>query len=130
MSSLRSDSRKTTEKRTSPRVGVGARGTILVHTTRQILNVFIRDLSIGGIGLTCDHPIPAGTHFSLLLNNSNCKPTHQLYEVRHCRSAVDDIYDVGARLVSQPATSTVEPPTKPAEAPIAEPAHASPVPQR
>jgi len=100
MSSLRSDVQKTDEKRRSPRVGVGVRGTILVHSTRRILSVFVRDLSLGGIGITCDQPVESGDHFSLRLTKADGKPAHILYEVRHCRMAIDGIYDIGAKQVS------------------------------
>lgn len=100
MSSLRSDAQKTDEKRRSPRVGVGVRGTILVHSTRRIMMVFVRDLSLGGIGITCDRPIEAGAHFSLMLAKPDAKPAHILYEVRYCRRAIEGIYDVGAQQVS------------------------------
>jgi PilZ domain-containing protein len=99
MSSLRSDVQKTDEKRRSPRVGVGVRGTILVHSTRKILNVYVRDLSLGGVGITCEHAIESGDHFSLLLTKPDAKPTHVLYEVRHCRMAMTGIFDIGAQQV-------------------------------
>ena len=103
MSSLRSDVQKTDEKRRSPRVGVGVRGTILVHSTRRILNVYVRDLSLGGVGITCEHAIESGDHFSLLLTKPDARPTHVLYEVRHCRMAMTGIFDIGAQQVSPQA---------------------------
>ena len=110
MSSLRSDVQKTDEKRRSPRVGVGVRGTILVHSTRRVLNVFVRDLSLGGIGISSDHSIEEGDHFSLLLAKTDTKHTHILYQVRHCRPANDGIFDVGAQQISvQPAPQASTP---------------------
>ena len=112
MSSLRSDALKTDEKRRSPRVGVGLRGVILLHRSRRIVNVFVRDLSLGGVGITCDHPIESGDHFSLLLTKPDGKATHVLYEVRHCRMAINGIYDVGAQKVSLQPTAPTDSPSK------------------
>ena len=111
MSSLRSDAQKTDEKRRSPRVGVGIRGAILLHSTRRILSVFIRDLSLGGVGITCDQAIESGKHFSLLLTKADGKATHILYEVRHCRLAMDGIYDIGAQQVAARPSAAVETPS-------------------
>jgi len=112
MSSLRSDEQKTNEKRRSPRVGVGVRGIILLHRSRRVVNVFVRDLSLGGIGITCDQAIESGDHFSLLLTKPDGKATHVLYEVRHCRMAINGIYDVGAQKVSSQSVAPSEMLTK------------------
>ena len=127
MSSLRSDAQKTNEKRRSPRVGVGLRGVILLHRSRRIVNVFVRDLSLGGVGITCDQPIESGDHFSLLLTKPDGKATHVLYEVRHCRMAINGIYDVGAQKVQSQSAAPNENPTKLQDA-SAEGAKASPAP--
>ena len=112
MSSLRSDEQKTNEKRRSPRVGVGVRGIILLHRSRRVVNVFVRDLSLGGIGITCDQAIESGDHFSLLLTKPDGKATHVLYEVRQCRMAINGIYDVGAQKVSSQSVAPSEMLTK------------------
>jgi hypothetical protein len=103
MSSLRSDAQDANEKRRAPRVGVGVRGRVLIHATRQVVNAFVRDLSIGGIAITCDQRMAVGDHFSLVLTKVGFPPTHVLYEVRRCTRAIDGIYDVGAQLVVVPA---------------------------
>jgi len=112
MSSLRSDVQKTDEKRRSPRVGVGVRATILVHSTRRVLNVFVRDLSLGGIGISSDHSIEVGDHFSLLLAKPDTKHTHILYQVRHCRPSNDGIFDVGAQQINLQTTTQPNTPDK------------------
>lgn len=122
MSALKSDVIPSDEKRRSPRVGVGARGIVLVHSTRRPLNVYIRDLSAGGVGLTCDQQLKPGEHLSLMLSRSDGKSSHVLYEVRHCRQAINGIYDVGAQLVetakaAQPAAAAS--PQAPAAPPAA-----------
>jgi hypothetical protein len=126
MSALRSDVKSEEEKRRAPRVGVGARAVILLHSTRKTIQVSIRDLSVGGIGITCDQAIAAGEHFSLLLTKADGKSTHILYEVRHSRHAIDGIYDVGARLVEAPANAATQPSaSQQATAPQAPPASIS-----
>ena len=129
MSALKSDGIPGDEKRRAPRVGVGSRGVVLVHSTRRPVNVYIRDLSTGGVGLTCDQPMKVGEHLSLLLSRSDRKSSHVLYEVRHCRQAINGIFDVGARLVdaaklAQPApeAEASKPAAMPEPAAAAEPA--------
>jgi len=121
MSALKSDVIPGDEKRRSPRVGVGTRGIVLVHSTRRPLNVYIRDLSAGGVGITCDQALKPGEHLSLLLSRSDGKSSHVLYEVRHCRQAINGIYDVGAKLVEVAKAAS--------PAPAAEPPNATPTPE-
>ncbi|HEY8750876.1 MAG TPA: PilZ domain-containing protein [Tepidisphaeraceae bacterium] len=112
MSALRSDTNKADEKRRAPRVGVGIRGLVLVHSTRKVYPVSIRDLSMGGIGLTCEQRLAAGEHISLVLTKADGKSTHILYEVRHCHEAINGIFDVGAKLVEVAATTPAPAPAQ------------------
>ena len=112
MSTLRSDKNKKDEKRRAPRVGVGMRGLVLVHSSRKVYPISIRDLSMGGVGLTCEHRLAAGEHISLVLTKADGKSTHVLYEVRHCREAINGIFDVGAKLVEVAAATPAAAPAQ------------------
>lgn len=99
LSSLRSDRLESEEKRRAPRVGIGTRATVLMHSSRKSFDVYVRDLSVSGVGITGHHSMAAGDHFSLLLTRQNEKPAHVLCEVKYCREPITGLYDVGAQFV-------------------------------
>ena len=99
IASLRSDAFQTEEKRKAPRVGLGTRAAILVHSSKTTIESFVRDLSVGGIGITCPVELRKGEKFSLVLTRRNEKPAHVLCEVKHCHEAVTGIFDVGAQFI-------------------------------
>jgi hypothetical protein len=100
--SLRSDATRAGERRKHPRVGLRAKTIIhLVDSTGRRAapqEVWVRDISVGGIGLVVNHPMKRGRLFLLELLGEEQQKLHILYQVMQCHPA--DLI-VGARIVRQ-----------------------------
>jgi hypothetical protein len=103
--SLRSDGqgRRSLEKRTGPRVGLRARLLIRVHRggtlSKNALLVWLRDLSVEGIGLVHAQPLEDGDEFIAEFPLRNQQNLNVLYRVVHCKMLSKSLYCIGARLV-------------------------------
>lgn len=103
--SLRSDGqgRRSLEKRTGPRVGLRARLSIRLHRG-GVLNknstlVWLRDLSVEGIGLVHTQPLEDGDEFIAEFPLRNQQNLNVLYRAVHCKMLSKNLFCVGARLV-------------------------------
>lgn len=108
LSALRSDAIKNGELRRSPRVGIAARGHIFARSdpTRS-LEVYIRDLSVSGIGITAREAIEPPGQFTLVLPRHQAEHLQVVYKVRYCVRPVEGLFEIGAEFVSMtPPLST------------------------
>jgi hypothetical protein len=107
VSSLRTDTPRFGEQRSSGRVGVGGRTTIQAINQRQTgateINVRLRDLSIDGIGFTSSSALAFGNQFSIALSRKGAADIVLFCEVRHCQKVADGVFAVGARFVDDNA---------------------------
>ena len=104
LSSLKSDTgRRFNEQRNSPRVGVRGKISILPLTVNQEpLEVWVRDVSVTGIGLLCPTAFPTGTRFLARFPKLDDAPLTITYIVAHCKSVSRGLYVIGARLAEMP----------------------------
>ena len=104
LSSLKSDTgRRFNEQRNSPRVGVRGKISILPLTVNQEpLEVWVRDVSVTGIGLLCPVAFPAGTRILARFPKIDDAPLTITYIVAHCKSVSRGLYVIGARLAEMP----------------------------
>jgi hypothetical protein len=103
--SLRSDGqgRRSLEKRTGPRVGLRARLTIRRHRggvlSKNSILVWLRDLSVEGIGLVHSQVLDDGEEFIAEFPLRNQQNLNVLYRVVHCKMLSKNLFCIGARLV-------------------------------
>ena len=104
MESLRSDihGRRAFEKRAAPRVGLRSRGTIYeyqhLRVTSAPMLIWIRDLSITGIGIMHCHPLEDGAQFVAQFERPIKPPLSVLYTVTHTKPISRTIFSVGAKM--------------------------------
>jgi hypothetical protein len=102
VSNLKSDSAgsRGQEKRGQGRVGL--RGTLDVipcsfkRGGNKPLSVWVRDISVNGIGLMSSTAFDAGAEFIARFVRRGGPPLCILYKVRYCRRVSDDLNNVGA----------------------------------
>jgi hypothetical protein len=105
VASLRSDkSRRTNEKRTRPRVGLRSSLQILVcpqlgSTVSTSMSVWVRDVSVDGLGLTASQSLALETQFIAEFERWDRQKLRVQYVVAHCKQLSRGLYSVGARLV-------------------------------
>ena len=115
LTSLRSDTgRRFNEQRMGPRVGVRGkikvqRGTAEASPNQPPLEVWVRDVSISGIGLLSSEAMTAGTHFRAQFPKVDDLPLTLLYTVVHCKSVSKGLFVVGARLADVPQPQAPRP---------------------
>ena len=104
LSSLKSDTgRRFNEQRNSPRVGVRGKISILPLTvSREPVEVWVRDVSVTGIGLLCPQAFPAGTRLLARFPKVDDEPLSLAYIVAHCKSVSRGLYVIGARVAEMP----------------------------
>ena len=101
---LRSDdtSNRVLDKRGSPRVGLRTRLSIVHGPTGPFeappVDVWLRDLSAGGIGIVHSQEMDRGTPFVAHLPRRQGGSLRVLYEVAHCKRLAKDLYSIGAKL--------------------------------
>jgi hypothetical protein len=109
LTSLRSDTgRRFNEQRNGPRVGV--RGRIRVMRAvpgapgifASPVEVWVRDVSVSGIGILTSQPYATNTRIRALFPKSDDEPLALLYTVVHCKPVSKGLYVVGARLADVP----------------------------
>jgi hypothetical protein len=104
VSALRSDDNSTRvlDKRTSPRVGLRTKLAIITGPTGAFeaapIEVWLRDLSAGGIGIVYAKEMERGTSFVAHLPRRQGNALRVLYEVAHCKRLAKDLYSIGAKL--------------------------------
>ena len=101
---LRSDESSTRllDKRSSPRVGLRTKLAIVTGPTGPFevppVEVWLRDLSAGGMGIVYSHEMERGTPFVAHLPRRQGPPLRVLYEVAHCKRLSKDLFSIGAKL--------------------------------
>lgn len=101
---LRSDdnSNRVLDKRSSPRVGLRTKLAIVTGQTGPFeaapVEVWLRDLSAGGIGIVHNQEMERGTPFVAHLPRRQGTDLRVLYEVAHCKRLAKDLYSIGAKL--------------------------------
>ena len=101
---LRSDdnSNRVLDKRSSPRVGLRTKLAIVTGPTGPFeaapVEVWLRDLSAGGIGIVHNQEMERGTPFVAHLPRRQGPALRVLYEVAHCKRLAKDLYSIGAKL--------------------------------
>jgi hypothetical protein len=104
VSALRSDDNSTRvlDKRSSPRVGLRTKLAIVTGNTSAFeappVEVWLRDLSAGGIGIVYSREMERGTPFVAHLPRRQGPALRVLYEVAHCKRLAKDLYSIGAKL--------------------------------
>ncbi|HZN64438.1 MAG TPA: PilZ domain-containing protein [Tepidisphaeraceae bacterium] len=104
ISALRSDESSTRllDKRSSPRVGLRTKLAIVTGPTGPFeaapVDVWLRDLSSGGIGIVHNQELEPGAAFVAHLPRRQGPPLRVLYEVAHCKRLAKDLYSIGAKL--------------------------------
>ena len=104
ISALRSDDNSTRllDKRSSPRVGLRTKLAIVTGPTGPFeappVEVWLRDLSAGGIGIVHSQEMERGTPFVAHLPRRQGAALRVLYEVAHCKRLAKDLYSIGAKL--------------------------------
>lgn len=104
MESLRSDiqGKRAFEKRGAPRVGLRSRGLIVAYEHEKLIGspipVWIRDLSITGIGLMHSRPLEPGAQFVAQFVRPTKPPLSVLYTVTHSKPLTRSIFSVGAKM--------------------------------
>jgi hypothetical protein len=102
VSNLKSDSAaaRGQEKRTQGRVGL--RGMLEVipcsfsRESNKPVNVWVRDVSVNGIGLLASLRFDEGAEFIARFTRYNRPPLCVLYKVRYCRRVSSDLNSIGA----------------------------------
>lgn len=101
---LRSDdnSARIVDKRGAPRVGLRTKLAIVLGLSSSFeaapLEVWLRDLSAGGVGIVHNREIERGTPFVAHLPRSHGPPLRVLYTVAHCKRLAKEIFSIGAKL--------------------------------
>ena len=104
ISALRSDdnSARVLDKRSSPRVGLRTKLAIVTGHTgpfeAQPIEVWLRDLSSGGMGIVHNQEMERGAPFVAHLPRRQGPPLRVLYEVAHCKRLSKDLFSIGAKL--------------------------------
>ena len=96
VSSLRANAPTGVEKRQEPRVGMRLRVDVFLPGQLQPLQVWVRDIGAGGIGILCDESVEIGAEFKLSLTTRASAPELLTCVVRHCRRTGGGQYFVGA----------------------------------
>ena len=87
------------EQRVVPRVGLRVRATVTCRqgTGKAVQRqVWIRDISVGGLGLVASERIEKGSHFVIVFEGGHDKITI-VYRVTRCGEAAKNQYIIGAR---------------------------------
>jgi hypothetical protein len=96
--SLRTDLSAGVGKRRHPRVGLRV-NVSLVLPSRDKIQVWVRDISAGGINFCNTAELREGDSFSLLLQNSDGQMEPIPCIVANCQKVASGLFRVGARFV-------------------------------
>lgn len=100
LSSLVSDGRRSQERRRNPRVGGRMRIELLEFNrdgAKAPEEAWLRDVSLGGLGISLLRPIKPLARIGLLLNRPHQMPVIVLYAVTHVRRGPGQSLAVGCR---------------------------------
>jgi hypothetical protein len=95
--SLRSNPPTGVEQRKAPRVGVRARVQVVLPGRPEKIEVWVRDIGAGGIGILCPVPLAEGAVLSLSFWDAAGAATSVPCEVRYCRKIPSGHFQIGAR---------------------------------
>jgi PilZ domain len=88
-----------TEKRKHPRVGLRARAGAIINGVT--LPVWIRDVSTGGVNISCPQKLAIGAEIDLLLSDS-----HKIKcQVCNCRQSAQNSFSIGVRFTQDVVVS-------------------------
>ena len=102
ISTLRSDGAGSRghEKRLEGRVGLRSSVDIIPYTVDdkegKIIPVWIRDMSVNGLGLVSSVQLAANIDFVIGFIRDGQKPLSVRYKVRHCKRLARDLHSIGA----------------------------------
>ena len=111
--SLRSSPKQATEKRTQPRVGMRLRARAVVAGATAIdqppIEVWLRDISAGGLGILCNQPFARGDTVRVILaensdtntGGSGDDPDLLPCTVAYCRRVGTGLYQIGLKFAAQ-----------------------------
>jgi hypothetical protein len=73
-------------------------------TPQEPVKAWVRNLSAGGIGISCNIIIDAGRRFIAYLKHPDPHHTLEIYcQAIRCTLVADEIYQVGARFIAKPS---------------------------
>jgi len=103
MKGLKSDNgSRPNEQRTNPRVGVHGRADIRTlpfpPAGGRKVSVWVRDLSIDGVGILHSVALPEGTRFVLTYHQPGGKDLNVVYIVAHTAQVSKGLFGIGARV--------------------------------
>lgn len=88
------------EKRTEGRVGLRSSVDIVPYAVdgkmAKAITVWIRDLSVNGVGLVSSVQLDAKLEFVIGFGLDGQKPLSVRYKVRHCKKLARDLHSIGA----------------------------------
>ena len=88
------------EKRTEARVGLRSSVAIIPYTidgkAAKAITVWIRDLSVNGVGLVSSVKLDANVDFVVGFFRDGQTPLSVRYKVRHCKKLAQNLHSIGA----------------------------------
>jgi hypothetical protein len=105
--SLRSDQRRTNEKRNKPRVGLSGKA-LLQQDDGSFISVSVRDLSQTGVGLIRNNSWPVGKRFTLCFSSAAHADEYKgiICEVARSQRVADCLFAIGAKFIEHITVST------------------------
>ena len=97
---LRSDERRTNEKRNKPRVGLSGKA-LLQHEDGSFSTVSVRDLSQSGVGMIRNTLWPVGKRFTLCFSSTANADEYKgiICEVARAERVADGLFAIGAKFI-------------------------------
>ena len=98
ISSLRSDA--LAGRRGAPRVGLRLQVTVIPCAETDVVEqtVWLRDLSVSGMGFVHSQPFAEGTHLVARFHQAGGESIAVLVEVTRCRQLAETSYEIGTRI--------------------------------
>jgi hypothetical protein len=98
ISSLRSD--PLAGRRGAPRVGLRLQVTVIPCSEKNVVeeNVWLRDLSVSGMGFVHSHPYPEGSHLVARFHQAGDQCIAILVEVTRCKQVAPTTYEIGTKI--------------------------------
>lgn len=101
LTALRAD-RPLSDHRRAPRVGLRARVSIVVRGASKPEEVWMRNISAGGVGLLHSRRLVIGDAFLLRLPTRGQQYVSIQCEAVHCHPMATSLFRLGARFISEP----------------------------
>jgi c-di-GMP-binding flagellar brake protein YcgR len=98
IASLRSD--PLAGRRGAPRVGLRLRVTVIPCAETNVVEqtVWLRDLSVTGMGFVHSRPFPEGSHLVTRFHQADNESIAILVEVTRCKEVAPKTYEIGTRI--------------------------------